>query len=792
MNNKLKHSPEDYYYLEEQKAAHYFESLQKQVVQHDYIPSLTKAIEAWRKKHVRRFSLTSLFSSIGKPDGEQYEHYMKWLDRTGSLEKYLERSFLYIFMRDLGKDPDSKETHDKVNRVVENIRDSFHSSSSDGEDQPDLFRINGLYRLAQQEGIESALIWVMEKLKVVSSNIPEGMDAVHAERKLIKLIAGVVMHVLDEMGEEVSREERTQRLDEAIRLGYYYGLTYPFIDDLLDASVLSPKEKHQYSDMIRTTLVTGTVPSLKGWTGKNKELVTYIHSELYEAFEYIKNYQHAESVDIFFKQSYLFFQSQEVDRLKDISNPDYTNEELFIPIILKSSSSRMIVRSVISASENKDIEDRTFYYGIYNQLADDFADMFEDLEAEAVTPYTYYMKYHNQRQDLINPFELYWTVISHLIEQVYHSSEHAVEVMLNRAINGLKRFKEKNGVKTYNQVMALFAPKNAKFNRLIQQMVHKANDVDFFDKLLRTNIITSLERDRQERDEFIESVRTVRDHINSLLFIPKKDQDSLMGEPIVAAANYSLQGDGKRLRPIITWSMGVNTYGLSKSAITPLLKSLEYMHTASLIFDDLPSQDNAPVRRGRQTLHEMYNIATAELAGLFLTQKAYEEQASLDDFEPKVVLRLIKYSSQITAEMCRGQAVDLDSEGKVLTLEQLNQMCFYKTGIGFEASLVMPAILANVGDTEIESLKAFAYHAGIAFQIKDDLLDVEGDTDVLGKQVGRDLANSRSTFVSILGMEGAKKAMWEQYCLALESLQKIPHDTPFLKQLMNYIIHRNH
>ena len=151
------------------------------------------------------------------------------------------------------------------------------------------------------------------------------------------------------------------------------------------------------------------------------------------------------------------------------------------------------------------------------------------------------------------------------------------------------------------------------------------------------------------------------------------------------------------------------------------------MHTASLIFDDLPSQDNAPIRRGRPTLHQVYNMAIAEITALYLTQKAIEEQTSLDQFDSKTVLNLIRYSSQIAADMCRGQAMDLESRGKKLTLEQLNRMCFYKTGIAFEASLIMPAILAHAEESEMEALKRFARHAGIAFQIKDDLLDVEGD-----------------------------------------------------------------
>ena len=125
--------------------------------------------------------------------------------------------------------------------------------------------------------------------------------------------------------------------------------------------------------------------------------------------------------------------------------------------------------------------------------------------------------------------------------------------------------------------------------------------------------------------------------------------------------------------------------------------------------------------------------------------------------------------------------MDLDSRGKQLTLEELNRMCFYKTGIAFEASLVMPAILAQAEESEMDVLKKFARHAGIAFQIKDDLLDVEGDLNVFGKPIGKDAENNNATFVSILGADGARKAMWEHYCLAMETLQEVPRKTPFLK-----------
>jgi geranylgeranyl pyrophosphate synthase len=301
----------------------------------------------------------------------------------------------------------------------------------------------------------------------------------------------------------------------------------------------------------------------------------------------------------------------------------------------------------------------------------------------------------------------------------------------------------------------------------------------------------NLKSERMEREDFLETIKTVRKQINDFLTIPEIENGLLTREPIIDAANYSLDSDGKRLRPIMTWVMGVDEYGLNKSSIVPLLRSLEYMHTASLILDDLPSQDNAPTRRGRPTLHKVYNVAIAELTALYLTQKAVEEQTSLDQFDSKTVLNLIQYSSRIVGDMCRGQTMDLDSRGNQLTLEELNRMCFYKTGIAFEASLIMPAILAHADKLEMDALKRFARHAGIAFQIKDDLLDAEGDLNVLGKPIGMDAENNNATFVSILGATDARKAMWEHYCLAMETLQEIPRKTAFLKHLLNYMVNRD-
>ncbi|WCM59893.1 polyprenyl synthetase family protein [Paenibacillus polymyxa] len=781
------------YQRAEQKALQYFASLYNQVKDKTYVTSLTEDIHTWKRNHIHPSSWLSFFSrNKRKPDTRDYYRYIQWLSYTGKLDDYLKRSVSYIYMRDLGKALDSADTQTRIQRVIADVKKYLlQPTRANRRDQPEFMNLAGVYRWSQKEGIEATVIWVINKLNSVSSHIPEEMDAEHAQRKLIKIIIGVILHVMEEMDEAVSPVERSRRLDEAIRLGYSYGLTYPFIDDLLDSQLLTVQEKEQYSHMIRTALFTGSVPELGDWSGDHMKFIRYIHSELSDAFEYIKAHQRPDTLQTFFEQSYVFFHAQDIDRVKDLTRATYTNEELYIPVILKSSSSRLIVRSVISAPADEGFEQRTFFYGIYNQLADDFTDMVDDMRDGAVTPYTYYLKYHHQRPDLINPFELYWAVISNLIHKVYDSDVMAREVILDRAINGLKRYKERVGIEKYNEIMEIFASGNPEFNNLIQKMVQKADDVDFLDKLLRDQMITQLKNDSREKEDFMNTVKTVRDQINNHLKITKPQGIPTMKEQLIDAANYSLEGDGKRIRPILTWVMGVNEYGLDASAIVPLLRSLEYMHTASLIFDDLPSQDNASTRRGRQTLHQVHNSATAELTGLYLIQKAIGEQSSLDQFNAETVLALIQYSAQKAEDMCMGQAMDLDSKGKALTLEQLNMVCFYKTGVAFEACLVMPAMLAQVKKSEIAALKKFAYHMGIAFQIKDDLLDVEGDMLLLGKPVGQDSDNNNSNFVSILGLEGASKEMWEHYCLAMEALEEIPRNIAFLKHLIHYVVNRD-
>lgn len=754
----------------EQKAFDYFQRLLSQVQNKQYVENLLNETKRWKKRYM--LPKTSYF----KRKNTQLFH---WLKDTGELDDYLKRSISYIYLRDLGKKLDDEHTVKRINEVLNTIKNQMLKEQQ--LSNQDYFHKSNIYRIAQKEGIETTAIWLFEKLEQVIEHLPEEMDTINAQRKLLKIIAGVYLHFKEDLEHQYDEEERKEKLAAAIRLGYSYGLTYPFIDDLLDSKILTDEEQMQFSNSIRNALITGEVPTIH-WTGKNKKLLDFVQKELKECFHIIKNNHPIHSSTHFYEQAYIFFHSQEIDRLKDLQNPHYTNEQLYIPVILKSASSRLIARSLINKEKDDGFHERTFLFGIYNQLSDDFTDLEEDLKNGVVTPYTYYVTYHNKRKDLINPFELFWIVIMNLIDHVYDGNEEVCELLLTRAFNGLKRMKEKKGAKHFKSTINFFCTFNENFKKELEKIVQNSKYINFYDKYLRDEMIFAIKNDNEKRDEFFENIRVVREKINQLLPLEKDRQDA-----IVNAANYSLEGRGKRFRPLLTYLTAVHLFSMKEKEIIPLLKALEYMHNASLIFDDLPSQDNASYRRGRKTLHEKESVAIAELTGLFLIQKAYEEISSMTSFNSTNVLQAIQYTAKTTSKMCKGQAIDL--QNNVLTIEELKDLSYLKTGIGIEASLWLPAILANATE-EYSFLKNFSYHAGIAFQIKDDLLDIESDFTQLGKPVRLDLKNERSTFVTLLGVEGAKKELWNQYCLAFHALQNTKKDVAFLKYFLDYIVFR--
>ncbi|MGL5647695.1 MAG: polyprenyl synthetase family protein [Clostridium sp.] len=749
-------------------AGKYYDELYDIYISTDYIETLKKDLEKWKERHLKKTALSEKIIKkvdVNKLKGNKY---LEYLDRKNILDSYLDRSISYIYMRDLGKNIYEEEVVKKIKETTEKIKINIRSKKEEE------LGLDKFYEKARKNGVEDTIIWTMNKIKKIHKKIPKEMNKDEAIRKILKIIMGVIIY-RDQSEDEENREE----LEKCIRLGYAYGITYPFIDDLFDAKILEKEEEEKYSNLIKNALIQGDVEENIEWTGKNKEFITFVTKELIESFNYIRDNIDEKRKRNFLDLSYIFFIAQEEDRKKSL-NLVYEEEEVFKSIILKSSVSRLIVPAVLDKEEGFSFENNMFYYGIYNQLADDFTDIEEDFKNNRFTPYTYYLK--NKKS--INPFKFYWCVIYYLVYKVYKNDEKTKDIIFSRAINSLKRLKLRVNENKYNAIMGKIKFEDKELFELIKALEDRVENIEFYDKFLRDNIIERLEKNKSRKEGFKEKIKELQKEINGVLRI--KGEES----KIVESINYSLEGEGKRLRPIIAWIVGMEGYNLKKESLIPLIKSLEYMHTASLILDDLPSQDNADKRRGRKTVHKRYGIEIAELGSVFLTLQGLLEQVNLFDFKEKKILEIIRYSIEAIKIMCIGQELDLNSRDKKIDIEELEKICFYKTGIAFEAAILMPAILGGAKQEEKENLKEFAKYAGIAFQIKDDMLDFAGDSSVLGKEVKIDEKNNTSTFVTILGYEEAEKELYSYYLLAIKLLKKINRNTKFLKELMNYIINR--
>ncbi len=259
---------------------------------------------------------------------------------------------------------------------------------------------------------------------------------------------------------------------------------------------------------------------------------------------------------------------------------------------------------------------------------------------------------------------------------------------------------------------------------------------------------------------------------------------------IYDSAEYSLFAGGKRLRPILT----LETYkmcGGDKAGIMNFACAVEMIHTYSLIHDDLPSMDNDDFRRGRPTNHKVYGEAMAILTGDGLLNRAFEIALECCDIEPDRVIEAVRILSKNSGwfGMIGGQVVDIANEGKQITLEELQYIHKLKTGALIKASCLMGAVLA--GCENIEAIEKYAQYLGIAFQIQDDILDVVGDEKALGKPIGSDEKNNKTTYVTICGIEKAKEYAKEYFDKALCELKPFGENAEFLKKFTAYLCDRN-
>jgi geranylgeranyl diphosphate synthase type II len=257
---------------------------------------------------------------------------------------------------------------------------------------------------------------------------------------------------------------------------------------------------------------------------------------------------------------------------------------------------------------------------------------------------------------------------------------------------------------------------------------------------------------------------------------------------------YSIFAGGKRLRPLLA-ILAAEALGRDYHSVIEPACALELIHTYSLIHDDLPIMDDDDYRRGKPTNHKKFGETVAILAGIGLLVRAHQlliVWAGSRTGSGKQMFRFFRTLTEASgiSGMVGGQVLDLESEGKSLTIDQIRTIHRLKTGAMIEASVLMGAIAASADSKDMSALSEYGRSIGIAFQIVDDILDIEGDLESLGKMPGSDIARVKSTYPSIVGMKTARKMVFEELAKAKHVLRSFSGDGKYLVELADFIGNR--
>ena len=255
--------------------------------------------------------------------------------------------------------------------------------------------------------------------------------------------------------------------------------------------------------------------------------------------------------------------------------------------------------------------------------------------------------------------------------------------------------------------------------------------------------------------------------------------------------NYSINAGGKRIRPVIMLSCAELICGNS-DGVMPFACALEMIHTYSLIHDDLPCMDDDDLRRGKPTNHKVFGEAMAVLAGDALLNKAFEVILKNSQVSPNMTIAAMSEiaTASGTEGMIGGQVIDIESENKQIDAVTLMTLHLNKTGALIMAAAKVGALLAGGGRDDLLTVEEFSRYLGLAFQIKDDILDVEGNEESLGKKIGADEENKKSTFVSIYGLEQSKKILEDYTQKAIDALSSYGERAEFLIELSKFLLSR--
>lgn len=625
------------------------------------------------------------------------------------------------------------------------------------------------------------LSWAASRLERLYGILPEFVVREGGMGKVARTMLGV-MSIAAFNAKDLDSESRYEHITRSIKPAYFYAVTYPIVDDVLQDSdyVSSKKDKDAYHQAILNGLSSGDDIDARDLPEHPLvEEMIRIYDEMRELFPFEQN----RSLYYALESMYL---AQHNDTHVDIHQIRNT-ADLYTPIVLKASLSRIVAHELTGSTLDDEHVARIFGTLIRQQFIDDTRDVADDLRAGRHTPFT--LAVTHPELELGNPLFHRFAHEAYIARALY--GEDA-----SRASEVLSRFGAYDMVRNLagNQAHSQFMSQYFGDNPLVKEVINRAAGLDR--RVLRTDDLASIDKRlegmvtarQSERDPNSVDPRTYisdsLEYVNELLL-----EECAGDEPISKVIHYALEAGGKRVRPALTLMLA-ESLGINKDALIPLLVSTEFAHTASLIFDDLPAQDGALLRRGRPTAHVAFPEYDAQLAGISMIAHSIGVLGRLGrDFPPARVNEVVEYVGTILGpeKLCLGQHMDL-SMGPGVSAEEIIEMYDLKTSTMIEGALVPLMMLAERSEVEVDLVKEYSYHAGIIFQLRDDILDATSTAEVTGKDSGHD--TEKQNIVTMLGIEAAQEMLDEHLKQAIGALEKLDFPTTLLENIARYFATR--
>ncbi|UJR14000.1 hypothetical protein I4U23_001000 [Adineta vaga] len=730
---------------------------------------------------------------------------------------------------------DTEESSSGINTLVTNLFSSKSNST--------VTKLNDDF-FAPKVNIDQ-WTWLIEKWRDALRTFPKILTEVGSFGRLLRTTIGIGIARIFNFSETVVNTKQmldikviNEQFFHALQMGFYFGIAYAVVDCIQDEIRNIDKIPSHHLEIFKTKyhaqekLLT-SAEIIEKWTlimekllsgeefNRNDIPKTPITPLLIETFDSLITL--TKSIDITcsaFNELALLLRSQRVDN--KIPEQFYNDKELFIGAVLKSHFTYTCTTFLGNIKSAREESERLWIMPFLGQLTDDCRDFYDDVTSNSVTSFTHYASFIGRKncadQRLLNPFYAFL----YLCTDLYIASERDVQTgaflgrriartLLSIEISG-------GGQSALREFLHIFCQNNSSLHdyfwiNLRNQFSHVSDPEKAFFRAINKSSIEYARTNRKLETYIGDHLKEIEDALKIHSFnrhqkvkpISNRDEQLLL-----SAMNYSVTAGGKRLRPLLMLMVS-DLYKLNIKNVLPLACGIEYLHTSSLILDDLPAQDNSDLRRGRPTLHKAIinndipeNLCEgrAQLAAVDLiavSMSLINHDLVRNGFSSERVNEVVSEISLSMHDLCIGQMMDLRAAHMGIEkgdeqVDELDRIAWLKTGKAIEVVLITPAVLAlstsvAAKSNEITRIRELGRLMGILFQMRDDLLDVEGEN--IGKPAALDVKNNTVTYVSTLGAEGTRKRLKEYRRQTLNLVDEIwPIGAGTIKDVINYIVDR--